>query len=152
MFNIVHRIGIHASPAQVYNALTSLEGLAEWWTREVSGTPQSGENLAFVFNKPNGEFLGKMVMQVLAQTTDTEVTWRCVEGPEEWIGTEIVFALSDGNGQTIVTFHHRHWREESEMLAHCSMKWATFLLSLRESVETGRGKPSPQDLKIDDWN
>jgi len=32
------------------------------------------------------------------------------------------------------------------------MKWATFLLSLREYVETGTGKPSPHDLKIDNWN
>ena len=37
-------------------------------------------------------------------------------------------------------------------MAHCSMKWATFLLSLKELVETGRGKPSPEDLKIDNWN
>ena len=32
------------------------------------------------------------------------------------------------------------------------MKWATFLLSLREYVQTGAGRPSPNDLKIDDWN
>jgi hypothetical protein len=32
------------------------------------------------------------------------------------------------------------------------MKWATFLLSLREWVETGAGRPSPYDLKIDDHN
>jgi hypothetical protein len=32
------------------------------------------------------------------------------------------------------------------------MKWATFLLSLRELVETGTGRPSPDDLKIDNWN
>jgi len=37
-------------------------------------------------------------------------------------------------------------------MAHCSMKWATFLLSLREFVETGTGKPSPRDIKIDNWN
>jgi hypothetical protein len=32
------------------------------------------------------------------------------------------------------------------------MKWAVFLLSLREYVETGKGKPSPYDVKIDNWN
>jgi len=32
------------------------------------------------------------------------------------------------------------------------MKWATFLLSLRALAETGKGKPSPGDLKIDNWN
>ncbi len=29
------------------------------------------------------------------------------------------------------------------------MKWATFLLSLKDYVETGRGRPFPNDLKIE---
>ena len=37
-------------------------------------------------------------------------------------------------------------------MGHCSMKWATFLLSLKELAETGKGRPSPEDLKIDNWN
>jgi hypothetical protein len=32
------------------------------------------------------------------------------------------------------------------------MKWATFMLSLRELAEAGKGKPSPNDVKIDNWN
>ena len=34
----------------------------------------------------------------------------------------------------------RHWREDGEFRAHCSTKWASFLLSLRDLVETGRGR------------
>lgn len=73
-------------------------------------------------------------------------------GPEERGGTDITFQLSEQDGQTIVLFGHINWREAVEATAHCSMKWATFLLSLREYVETGKGKPSPHDLKIDNWN
>jgi len=32
------------------------------------------------------------------------------------------------------------------------MKWATFLLSLKEFVEAGKGRPAPADVKIDNWN
>jgi hypothetical protein len=32
------------------------------------------------------------------------------------------------------------------------MKWATFMLSLKDLVETGKGKPSPNDITIDNWN
>jgi hypothetical protein len=32
------------------------------------------------------------------------------------------------------------------------MKWATFMLSLKQLVETGTGRPSPVDFKIDNWN
>jgi hypothetical protein len=71
---------------------------------------------------------------------------------DEWIGTDVTFSLSQADGQTVIVFGHRNWREAVEFTAHCSMKWATFLLSLRELVETGRGRPSPDDLKIDNWN
>ena len=64
----------------------------------------------------------------------------------------MTFALSRDGEYTIVLFGHRNWREAVEFTAHCSMKWATFLLSLRQLLETGKGKPSPEDLKIDNWN
>jgi hypothetical protein len=35
---------------------------------------------------------------------------------------------------------------------HCSTKWATFLLSLKSLVETGRGAPAPNDVRIGDWH
>jgi hypothetical protein len=81
-----------------------------------------------------------------------EVNWRVTAGPPEWIGTDVTFSLSREGDYTVIVFGHRNWREAVEFTAHCSMKWATFLLSLRELVETGTGKPSPDDLKIDTWN
>jgi hypothetical protein len=89
---------------------------------------------------------------VVELVPDQRVRWRVKAGPEEWIGTDIVFSLAQVGDSTIVQFGHQNWREAVEFTAHCSMKWATFLLSLRELVETGTGRPSPVDLKIDDWN
>lgn len=43
-------------------------------------------------------------------------------------------------------------REAVEFTAHCSMKWAIFLLSLKQLAENGSGMPSPDDVKIDDGN
>jgi hypothetical protein len=80
------------------------------------------------------------------------VRWRCTEGPKEWVGTDVTFELSEAEKQTILIFRHRNWRETVEFTAHSSMKRAVFPLSLREYLETGKGKPSPHDLKIDNWN
>jgi uncharacterized protein YndB with AHSA1/START domain len=150
--DIIHRIGIKAPVAQVYNALTTLDGLARCWTEEVLGDTAVGGKIDFRFCTQTGELLGGMVMEVQEMVEDKAVRWRCVEGPVEWVGTEITFRLSEQDGQTIVLFGHKNWREAVEATAHCSMKWATFLLSLREYLETGTGKPSPHDLKIDNWN
>ena len=153
MVDIIHRIGIKSPEAQVYKALTTLEGLAHWWTEEVRGDGgQVGGKIEFCFRTKSGELLGKMVMEVQELSAQKDIRWRCIEGPAEWVGTDITFQLSEEDNQTIVLFGHRNWREAVEATYHCSMKWATFLLSLREYAETGKGKPSPHDLKIDNWN
>lgn len=152
MVDIIHRIGIQTPAAQVYKALSTLEGLAHWWTEEVKGDEQVGGKIEFTFRSKAGEEIGKMVMEVQELNSQKDVRWRCIDGPAEWIGTEITFQLSQQDSQTIIIFGHRNWREAVEFTAHCSMKWAVFLLSLREYVETGKGKPSPHDLKIDNWN
>lgn len=152
MIDIIHRIGIKSSPAPVYKALSTIKGLAHWWTEEVDGNEQVGGRIEFTFRSETGDVKGKMVMEVQQLNPEKNVQWRCIDGPAEWIGTDITFQLSQQDDQTIIIFGHRNWREAVEFTAHCSMKWAVFLLSLREYVETGKGRPSPYDLKIDNWN
>lgn len=150
--DIIHRIGVKSPAARVYDALTSLKGLSNWWTEEVQGDGTVGGKIEFRFRTPSGELKGSMVMQVQTLNASREVRWRCVDGPAEWIGTDITFELAEQDNQTILLFGHRNWREAVEFTSHCSMKWAVFMLSLREYVETGTGKPQPRDLKIDNWN
>jgi uncharacterized protein YndB with AHSA1/START domain len=152
MVDIIHRIGIRASLEKVYNALSTIQGLAHWWTENVEGDEQTGGEISFTFREKNGEIKGKMMMEVLMLAPPKEVRWCCKKGPDEWIGTEITFQLSQAENQTIIIFGHRNWSEAVEFTAHCSMKWAIFLLSLRDYVETGKGSPSPHDVKIDNWN
>jgi uncharacterized protein YndB with AHSA1/START domain len=152
MVDIIHRIGVKSPATKLYKALSTIEGLASWWTDEVEGEEKIGGKIAFTFRSETGDIKGKMIMEVQELNPQKNVTWRCTDGPAEWIGTDITFDLSQQDDQTIIIFGHRNWREAIEFMAHCSMKWAVFLLSLREYVETGKGKPSPHDLKIDNWN
>jgi len=93
MVDIIHRIGIKAPAAQVYNALTTLDGLAHWWTEEVSGDTAVGGKIEFRFLTKSGELLGGMVMEVQELGENKDVRWRCVEGPAEWLGTDITVQL-----------------------------------------------------------
>ncbi len=153
--DIVHRIGIKAAPAKVYAALATVDGLAGWWTEDTTGSASAGGDVAFRFHTAAGDEIGGFVMRVAEVTPGEKVRWQVKDGPAEWVGTDIEFVLSQQDGQTIVMFGHRHWRDAGpggEFMAHCSTKWATFLLSLRELVETGRGKPAPHDLQISNWH
>ncbi len=152
MVDITHRIGIKAPLSEVYSALATVEGVGAWWTRETTGASRVGGTVTVRFRSPEGTEIGKMEFEVLKLEPNREVQWRFKAGPAEWVGTDVTFDLSDAGNQTVILFGHRNWREAVEFTAHCSMKWATFLLSLRELVETGKGRPSPGDLKIDNWN
>ena len=152
MVDIIHRIGINAPAAKVYDALATVEGVAGWWTTDTTGDSRAGGKMSAGFYSPAGHEMGRFDWEVVELTPAQKVVWRVTDGPEEWVGTDIEFNLSQQDACTIVQFGHRNWPEQKEFMAHCSMKWATFLLSLRELVETGKGKPAPEDLKIDNWN
>ncbi len=60
----------------------------------------------------------------------------------------VTFELKPKKNETIVLFAHANWKKPDEFMHHCSTKWATFLLSLRDWIERGEGRPAPYDLKI----
>ena len=152
MVNIVHRIGIKAPLQNVYEALATTKGIAGWWTEHTSGISEVGSNIVVRFLTIDSHELGSMTMEVKELESGKKVHWLFKEGPEEWVGTEAIFDLHQEGEYTIVLFGHRKWREEVEFMAHCSMKWGVFMLSLKEFVETAKGRPSPNDIKIDNWN
>ena len=148
MVDILHRIGVQgAAPQTVYEALTTVDGLAGWWTGDTTGDGGTGGVLQFRF-PPVGGF----DMKVLEATPGERVTWRVVDGPPEWIGTTIDWQLRQDGEHTIVLFKHQGWKEPVEFMHHCSTKWASFLLSLKALVETGEGAPAPRDVRLGDWH
>lgn len=152
MVHINHRIGIKAPVQKVYEAIASIEGISGWWTQDTTGESAIGKTIVTRFHTLDGEEKGSMEIEVLDLQPDKKVHWKFHAGPPEWIGTEVTFELTQVEQDTIVLFSHLNWTEEVEFKAHCSMKWAVFLLSLRQLIETSKGNPAPNDFKIDNWN
>lgn len=150
--SIIHRVGIKAPCAKVFEAISTVAGVASWWTREVTGESKVGSSFHVRFLNSDGLQVGLMDIRVVSLQPDCCVQWQFESGPSEWVGTEVQFTLKQEGEHTIVLFSHSRWRDAAEFTAHCSMKWATFLLSLKQLLENGRGLPSPNDLKIDNWN
>ena len=145
MPDIRHRVAISAPLESVYEAVATTEGISEWWTRDgVRGKSVEGSNLQFFFGQPEPA----AVMEVIRLGTDGHVGWRCVAGADEWVGTKLDFDLAHKDGETVVLFTHADWREPTEFMAHCSARWAYFLLSLKSYAENGKGTPFPEDLKF----
>lgn len=150
MVDILHRIGVTSSPDDVYAALTTVDGLAGWWTEDTKGDGNVGGVIRFRF--AGAPEPGGFDMKVMEVQPAELVLWEVVDGPAEWIGTQIRFELTQEDGFTIVLFRHEGWKEPVEFMYHCSTKWATFLMSLKKLVETGKGEPAPHDVKISNWH
>jgi uncharacterized protein YndB with AHSA1/START domain len=147
MVDILHRVGMKsASVDAVYEALTTIEGLSGWWATDTKGQTEVGGILEFRF-EPGG-----IDMKVLELNPAKRVLWEVTDGPAEWIGTKVRWELKQSGDYAIVLFAHEGWKEPVEFMYHCSTKWATFLVSLKQLVETGVGAPEPHDLKISDWH
>ena len=143
MPDILHRVAIKSAPNDAYRALTTLEGLAGWWTTETQGNCNVGGVIQFRFGTRGG-----IDMKVLELDPAKRVLWQVVGGPPDWIGTKVSFELTQDDGFTIILFKHQRWKKPIEFMHHCSTKWALFLMSMKSLVETGKGAPYPNDIHI----
>ena len=120
MADIFHCLRMNASADDVFRAVTEDGLLRPWWANE------SG-----------------FAVRCVERADGARVAWRCVEGPEEWIGTDITFAFAREGSETVVRFAHKNWREASDAFARCTTKWGRVLLALKSRVET----PEAEDLR-----
>ena len=151
MVDILHRVGAEAPLAAVHQAIATPEGVAGWWASGATGESTVGGKLAVEFADEEGRQVGAFDVEI-EELEPRRVTWRVLDGAEEWIDTRIRFDLKETAGFTIVEFAHLGWKEPGPFMAHCTTKWGTFLMSLKELVETGTGRPAPHDVKISDWH
>src|SRR5580692_11380976 len=140
---IFHQVGIKASPSEIYRALTNVEKLAQWWTSDTRGESKTGKLLEFHFGKVS------QTMEVGALEPGKHVQWLpTADGMTDWAGTSIDFTIVPGEQQNLVHFRHSGWRDGAEFFPHCSIKCAVFMVSLKELLETGKGRAFPNDIQV----
>lgn len=137
-----------ASPEAVFDALTTVTGLAGWWTA-VTGSGLEGGELRFVFTGAahvEGLMLAEEQLLIYVDTArrPSEVRWtvrECVLLPD-WVGTSLRFELAPhGTGGCELRFQHRGVTPRLENYAAYTSAWEDHLASLHDYVETGHGRP-----------
>jgi uncharacterized protein YndB with AHSA1/START domain len=133
MASIRHRISIDARPEQVQPLVATREGVERWWTgRPLDGDDAVGGRLSVYF----GEHDHPSAVMEIAERAPGKVRWRCVDGPDDWLETEITFVLEPArDGGTTLLFTHAGWKHENEFMSGCSTNWCAYLTSLKSGVE-----------------
>lgn len=136
MADIRHKLTIKVKPEQVYQAITTKEGLEAWWCKHTTAKPEVGFVNRFTF----GDFTAEM--KVTNLVPGNKVEWACMNSGMEWAGTNVSFDLEEKDGNTILRFAHSNWSSVTDLYASCNYDWAKFLHSLKMLCETGTGSPS----------
>lgn len=143
MADILHLIRIQAPPEAVYQALTTPTGVRRWWTRDADLDTVVGGAGEFRF--AGGKRVTRVRIEELAPAA--RVVWRVVSAPiATWAETPIEFELATEAGGTTLRFAHRGFDRPDDAFAISTTAWGSFLISLKELLETGTGMPHPDDV------
>jgi len=134
-YSIKQLFHIDASREKVFTAISTIEGLTNWWTVQTEGDAALNGNIQFDF----GTFKGPS-MKVIEMTPNKKLVWECVASEHGWVGNTFVFELDENDSKTRVRFSHNGWEEQGDFYAICSFSWGRYLQSLRRYVETGNGE------------
>jgi uncharacterized protein YndB with AHSA1/START domain len=136
----MHLVKIHASPEWVYEALTTAEGIRNWWTRDAVLDSKIGGTCEFRFYE--GTSVTKITVDELKPAV--RVGWKTISSfRPEWGGTTITFDLRAPASDTVLSFAHRGFKQADEVYALTTTGWGYCLVSLQRYLETGKGAPNP---------
>lgn len=132
MADIMHLVRIAAPLERVYEALTTTEGIRNWWTRDADLDSRVEGTGTFRFHD------GASVTTVTVKELEAplHVAWKTTSSfRPEWTGTTIHFDLRAEKGDTIVAFAHRGFKEADERYAQTTTGWGVYLQQLKDYLE-----------------
>jgi len=139
-------IVVDKSPKEAFDAINNVRG---WWSEEVKGGTE----------KLNDEFtykardLHRCTMRLIEVIPNQKVVWLVVDNyfsftkdQTEWIGTKVIFEISEKDGKTQIQFMHQGLVPQHECYEVCSNAWIGYITgSLYNLITTGKGEPNPKE-------
>jgi len=143
MARVHHRVGIKGTPQEIFDSLIQPNRLTGWWATSATGEGVVGGQLDLAFAG-----LTHLVFDIVKLEENRSVEFRCVGEPEIWDGSRLAFELEQTEKQVYLTLTHSKDGVDDMDFLYFNTKWPLFLVSLKDFVETGKGKPFPDDVKI----
>lgn len=131
---------INATKEKVFEAISGIKGLSNWWTVDTKGDSSKGGIIQFRFASAGGPD-----MKVTEIIPYDKISWECIESPHGWTGNTFTFLLDENEGKTRVRFSHDGWKENGDSYAICSSGWGRYMESLRQYCQTGKGEAFGSD-------
>ena len=143
MHDILQDFPIAAPPEQVFRAVSTPDGLDEWWTLRSTGNPRVGAAYELDFG-PAYQWRAEVTKSVPGSAFELRMT----KSDDDWSGTVVGFELRPDDGGTQVRFYHRGWPQANEHYRTSNHCWAMYLRILRRHLESGESVPYDQRLSV----
>jgi hypothetical protein len=133
---------VDRTPAEAFAAINDVRS---WWSGEIEGETDRADAV-FTYRYRD---LHRSTQRVAELVPGRKVVWQVVdshlsflEDKHEWTGTEVVFEISERDGQTEIHFTHRGLTRDSECYGACSSGWSSLINgNLRDFIATGGVQP-----------
>ncbi|MFD0361242.1 SRPBCC domain-containing protein [Nocardia sp. GCM10030253] len=141
--NFTTTVTVDRTTAEAFDAINNVRG---WWSEDIEGdTEKIGDEFFF-----NLEDVHRCKMKLTEVVPGEKVVWHVsdswidfIEDKTEWDDTEIVFEISEKDGETEIRFTHVGLVPAIECFDICSNAWGSYVTgSLRSLITTGKGDPS----------
>ena len=137
---------VEQSPKAVFDAVTNVRG---WWSEEIEGNTK----------KLNDEFkyrykdVHRSKMKLIEVIPNEKIVWlvednyfNFTKDKREWIGTKVIFDISEKEGKTELRFTHQGLVPEYECYTACQNGWTQYIQnSLHNLITTGKGQPNSSE-------
>lgn len=132
MPDILLNFPVNAPLEKVFDAITTPNGLNQWWTLRSNGKPEVGTTYELYFAE-NYDWRATVVEADPPHRLVLKIT----DATPDWQGTHVGFTLDESDGQTKLSFEHTGWPEDSDHFRSSSFCWAMYLRIMKRYVEFG---------------
>jgi uncharacterized protein YndB with AHSA1/START domain len=137
MARIVFELEVDAPAKEIAEALTTQQGIAGWWTDDVSFPSGAGATMTLGFP------IAPLPFQLRVDEADEQqVAWTSIgEFPPHWAGTRVVWTLAPAGESTTVHFVHDGWASDEGPFGSSALTWGRLMDTLKRFAETGTPAP-----------
>ena len=106
MATLYHQVWINAPAARVYEALSTAEGISNWWDKQTATATDRG----LVFEHNPGPEHGVVQLHVLQMVPNKRIEWECISTHPKsspasaWTGTHFSFDITPRENMAILDF------------------------------------------------
>jgi hypothetical protein len=137
---------VDKTPAKAFDAINNVRG---WWSENVEGFTDQLNSVYYYHYKD----IHRCTLKIAELVPDKRVAWEVLDNyfnfiadNTEWVGTKIIFDISEKDGKTEVRFTHQGLVPAYECYGVCFEAWTNYIQhSLRNLITTGKGEPTPKE-------